>query len=123
MATLQKVWQLWWSVTVQAGDFTIGGSLKVDTEILRMFADYLENASVALASLNVLGPFAEVEGALPGTGFQETVAAASGATATAVLGASGRMTAVAGVASGVAGTYDTTEDDFVAKLKSMDMGG
>ncbi|WP_125458665.1 hypothetical protein [Rhodococcus sp. 1168] len=96
--------------------------MKVDTEILRMFAAYLSSASAALESQNVLAPFAEVECALPGTGFQATVAAASGVTATAVLGLSGRMEAVARVARGVAGTYDTTEVDFVSKLQSMDTG-
>ncbi len=94
----------------------------VDTEILCMFAEYLGNASAAREIQNVLAPFAEVECALPGTGFQATVAAASGAAATAVLGLSGRMEAVAQVASGVAGTYDTTEEDFVSKLQSMDTG-
>ncbi|MGA9873060.1 MAG: hypothetical protein WBQ44_18200 [Rhodococcus sp. (in: high G+C Gram-positive bacteria)] len=94
--------------------------MNVDPAILRAFARMLEQSSGALRGLDAAAPFGTSERAVSGTEFDEASTFCSTATTAATVAVAGRIDSIADVAAGVARDYAITEDEFTAKLATMD---
>ncbi|MFD1811812.1 hypothetical protein [Rhodococcus gannanensis] len=95
--------------------------MKVDPDKLRSFADSVSGVSRSLASVDVSSPFAEAQGALPGTTFGDACTAGFDAGALGLRNVCRRLSEVARIARGNADGYDVTEATFTGALHAMDV--
>ncbi|MDG3010338.1 hypothetical protein G4X40_09250 [Rhodococcus sp. D2-41] len=75
-----------------------------------------------LAELDLAGPFAPTQGAVPGTEIAGVGREALEATLTAVRHVCLRLTCVSQLAKGTAQDYRVTDTDFAGMLKAMGSG-
>ncbi|MFF0817571.1 hypothetical protein ACFYVR_20745 [Rhodococcus sp. NPDC003318] len=97
--------------------------MKVDPDMLRSFAESVSEVSRSLASVDVSSPFADAQGALPGTAFDDVCTAGLGATAVGLRNVCrmlGEIARIARIARGNAADYDVSEADFTGARHTMD---
>lgn len=95
--------------------------MKVDPGALRKFAETASSAGDSLANVDVSSPFADSQGAMPGTEFAAVGTEGYEVVAGVLKNICIRLSSISDIARGSANNYEVSESDFTSMLDAMDV--